>query len=152
MARKYGMGLAPWGALGQGKFKTPEQLASMSTLRGNTPPTAAEVAASRALAEVAEEIGDGATLTGVAAAWTRAKMAYCVPIIGGSRIEHLRQNAKDLAISLTPAQVAKLDAAAPFDHGFPNGRFGRDPHYLPDGKPESLFLNTAGDLKFVTGP
>lgn len=152
MCRKYGMALAPWGVIGQGKFKTPEQIKEAKALRGNTQPTEAEIKASEALAEVAAEIGNGASIAAVAMAWSRSKMAYCIPIIGGTKVSHLRQNARDLSITLTAEQIAKLEAACPFDHGFPTGRFGRDPHYLPNGKPESIFVNVAGDVKFVTGP
>lgn len=65
----------------------------------------------------------------------------CFPIIGGTNPANIKSNTEALKIHLTDAQMAKLDAAAPADLGFPYGLFGRDPHDLPDGKPDSFLLN-----------
>lgn len=44
---------------------------------------------SAALAEVAAELGDGATLAAVAMAWALHKTPYVFPVIGGRRPEQL---------------------------------------------------------------
>ncbi|KAL1406314.1 putative aryl-alcohol dehydrogenase aad14 [Vanrija albida] len=150
MARAYGMAIAPWGALGQGKFKTPEELKERAKLRGNAPPTEHELAVSAALGKVAAEIGGGANPAGVALAWTRAKVANVFPIVGGSSVDQLKENAKALDIKLSDEQVSFLDAAAPFDPGFPFSHFGTDPHYLPGGKPNGFILNASGHIEFNT--
>lgn len=141
MCRTYGMAFAPWGVLGGGKYKTPEELKERARLRGGNPPSEADIRASEALMKVAAQVGDNASLTGVALAWARAKVAYCFPIVGGSNPAHLKDNIDALKISLTKEQVATLDAAMPFNPGFPTGFFGTDPHYLPGGKPDSFILN-----------
>lgn len=38
--------------------------------------------------------------------------------------------------------MEKLNDAYKFDYGFPFNRFGRDPHYLPEGKPDNGLLTT----------
>jgi hypothetical protein len=60
-----------------------------------------------------------------------------------------------------------LDKAAPFNPGFPAAFFGNDPHFLPEGKPNSALVNAvslafccttlaervqSGHIKFVNHP
>jgi aryl-alcohol dehydrogenase-like predicted oxidoreductase len=42
------------------------------------------------------------------------------PIIGGRKVEQLQQNLLALDISLTPEHVHRIEAAVPFNAGFPN--------------------------------
>ena len=59
--------------------------------------------------------------------------------------------AQGLSIVLSKEQIAALEAAAPFDWGFPyNMWFGRDPA-LTDGE-GSTFVQAAGHTKFVLAP
>ena len=48
---------APWGVLGQGKFKSEEELKKRATLRGNAQPTEADLKTCKVLQEVATELG-----------------------------------------------------------------------------------------------
>ena len=41
------------------------------------------------------------------------------PIVGGRKIEHLRGNIEALSIKLSPEQIEEIEAAHPFDPGFP---------------------------------
>jgi hypothetical protein len=41
------------------------------------------------------------------------------PIIGGRKVEHLKQNVQALDISLSPEQIHRIDEAKPLDFGFP---------------------------------
>jgi len=56
----------------------------------------------------------------VAIAYHFHKLPYVFPIIGGRKVEQLKENIAALDISLTPEQVQRIEAAAPFDPGFPN--------------------------------
>jgi diketogulonate reductase-like aldo/keto reductase len=56
----------------------------------------------------------------VAIAYHLHKLPYVFPIIGGRKVEQLKENIAALDISLTPEQVQRIEAAAPFDPGFPN--------------------------------
>jgi aryl-alcohol dehydrogenase-like predicted oxidoreductase len=49
------------------------------------------------------------------------------PIIGGRKIEHLKQNIQALDISLSPEQIHRIDNAKPFDVGFPYTLIVRPP-------------------------
>lgn len=159
MCRAYGMGLAAWGVLGSGKFKRPDELRDVAKLRGQMAPTDAQLAAVAALSKVADEInlsnsksGVRATLTAVAMAWARRKMAYCFPVVGGTAIEQLKANIEALEIELSPSQVKALDEAMKFNPGFPTAFFGTDPHYLPGGVPDAPYLPMGGATRFVVHP
>ena len=41
------------------------------------------------------------------------------PLIGGRKVEHLKQNIQALDISLSPEQIRRIDDAKPLDVGFP---------------------------------
>lgn len=77
MCRHYGMAIAPWAALGQGRFRTPEQLAQREKefgkpVRGGGQ-SDEEARIARTLDEVAKEVGQGATITQIALAYCFAK-------------------------------------------------------------------------------
>ena len=49
------------------------------------------------------------------------------PIIGGRKVEHLKQNVQALDISLSAEQIQRIDNAKPFDFGFPLNFIVRTP-------------------------
>ncbi|KAK8850717.1 hypothetical protein IAR55_004637 [Kwoniella newhampshirensis] len=148
MCRAYGMSIAPWAVMGQGRFKTPEQLKERAnSMRGSRPPSDGDLKAAQALKEVADELGGDVRLPNIALAWARQTMTDCYPIIGGTSIENLKSNIEALKIHLTDAQMAKLTNAVDFDWGFPY-MFGTDPHYLPGGEPRNILVQ-ASKLKFT---
>ncbi len=149
MARFYGMGIAPVGVLGSGAFKrTGKDSAGAGTLIGVQDAELARTV--QALTEVADELGTEPAA--VALAWARQKAAYVVPVVGGARVEQLQDTIAALAITLSPKQMATLEEACPFDHGFPANHFGSDPHYLPGGVTASPYLPMGGAVKFVEYP
>ncbi|KAI0483421.1 aryl-alcohol dehydrogenase [Xylaria cf. heliscus] len=124
MARHFGMALAPWDVLGQGKFQTAKQVEERKnrgeTLRAysGTEQTEQEIKVSAALAKVAEEHGIE-SITAVALAYVFAKYPYVYPIVGGRKISHLEDNIQSLKINLTKEQIEYLESVTPFDVGFP---------------------------------
>lgn len=50
------------------------------------------------------------------------------PIVGGRRVEQLKDNILSLSIQLTEEQIAALEAVAKFDLGFPLTMIGEDPN------------------------
>ena len=91
MCRAEGMGIIPWGVLGSGKYKTEAEIAARgpAALRYGSAQSPAEKSMSAALARVAEEVGGGATLGGVAVAWAMQKTPYVFPVLGGRKPEQL---------------------------------------------------------------
>ncbi|KAI0459518.1 aldo/keto reductase [Xylaria acuta] len=116
MTKDEGMGLAPWGALGGGKFKTEEQRKKKEGR--DFPPTETEVKVTKALEAVAKR--KNTLITSVAQAYVMHKTPYVFPIIGGRTVDHLRDNIEALTLSLSEDDIKEIESAAPFDLGFPN--------------------------------
>ncbi len=56
----------------------------------------------------------------VAIAYVLQKTPYVFPIVGGRKIEHLKQNIEALSIALSEEQVKELEGVLPFEPGFPH--------------------------------
>ncbi|KAJ7039438.1 NADP-dependent oxidoreductase domain-containing protein [Mycena alexandri] len=146
MARANGLALAPWGVIGQGKFRTDaeeeERRATGEKGRALTNPqwerNDNEKKISYALEKVAAEVGTK-SITAVAIAYVMQKVPYCFPIIGGRKVEHLMANVEALDISLSDEQIAFLEGVVPFDPGFPISMIG-------DGSKTSALLANAGAI------
>lgn len=119
MVQAEGMGLAPWGAVGQGMFKTPEEYNDPSRdgrkVVANQPEAFARV--SKKLDEIAKR--KGSIITSVALAYIMHKAPYTFPILGGRKVEHLKGNIEALALELTDDEIKEIEDAEPFDVGFP---------------------------------
>ncbi|KAF9012104.1 arylalcohol dehydrogenase, partial [Hymenopellis radicata] len=123
MARAQGMALAPWGVLAGGKLRTDaeEQKRKESgeggrTMNGPWERSEAEVKMSRALEKVAAEVGVK-NITSVAIAYVMQKTTNVFPIIGGRKVEHLKDNMEALDISLSTEQIKFIDDIIPFGDG-----------------------------------
>lgn len=147
-----GMALAPWGTLGSGRFQTKKQIearkAANEGIRHSTEQTEQELKISAALEKVAEEIGEDVSITAVALAYVLQKTTYVFPIVGGRKVEHLKDNIKALEINLTEKQIEYLESQTSFDPGFPHSIFGADPR-VKGGKATFIGMKNAGTLKFV---
>ncbi|CAD6584714.1 MAG: hypothetical protein TREMPRED_003940 [Tremellales sp. Tagirdzhanova-0007] len=132
MCRHNRMAIAPYGVLGQGRFKTPEEMKSRSQIRGNDPASEDELKLCAVLQEVANELGGKYSLSNVAMAWTRQMMTDY-----GTYLTRL----KALKIKFTEEQMKKLSEASPFSHGFPTAGFGMDPRALEGGSPNTPLMN-----------
>lgn len=111
------MALAPWGALGGGKFKNAEQRRAQGG-RANLEYTDAEAKVTATLEAVAQR--KSATITGIAIAYVMHKAPYVFPILGGRKIEHVKGNIDALSIELSSEDMREIETAVPFDLGFPN--------------------------------
>lgn len=115
MCRDEGMGIAPWGALGGGKFKTAEQRQSTDGRRVEASET--EIKVSQVLEIIAKR--KNTLITSVAQAYVMHKAPYVFPIVGGRTVEHLRSNIEALTLELTEQDIQEIDDAEKFDLGFP---------------------------------
>lgn len=116
MCAAEGMGVAPWSALGGGKFKTEEQRKA-SEGRNMGEASEQEIQISKALEKIANE--KGTLITSVALAYVMHKAPNVYPIVGGRKIDHLKGNIEALSLKLTKEEIDEIDDAAPFDIGFP---------------------------------
>jgi len=146
MAQHWGMALAPWDAIGGGKFQTKAQLEERKKnnegLRSffGDKQTEAEAKVSAALEKIANEHGLESP-TAVALAYVMSKYPYVFPIVGGRKVEHLHGNIKALSIKLSDKQIKELESIVPFEPGFPNNFVGPDPHET--GEPSGLLAGVA---------
>ncbi|KAI6080386.1 putative aryl-alcohol dehydrogenase Aad14 [Hypoxylon rubiginosum] len=151
MARHFGMALAPWGVLGSGKFQSKKSLEERKqkgeTLRSIQGAEQSEDQAkmSEALCNVAAEHGIESP-TAIALAYVMSKYPYTYPIVGGRKVEHLRDNMECLKITLTEKQIEYLEGIVPFDLGFPSNLIGPDPKVT--GKATGL-LAAGGNFNFA---
>lgn len=151
MARHFGMALAPWDVLGQGKFQTTKEIEARKK-RGEPlrhlaqeEQTEEEIKISAALAKVAGEHGIE-SVTAIALAYVFAKYPYVYPIVGGRKVHHLEENIKSITIKLTDEQIEELEAATDFDLGFPSTFIGAE---LGETLKLPPLMGTAGTLAIV---
>lgn len=118
MAREEGMGLAPWGPVGEGRFKPRAVLEKMQQGNRGLPITQKDRAVSAVLEKVADR--KGCTLYQVAVAYVLHKATYVFPLVGSTKAEHLESNIEALGIELSEEDIKEIEQAYPFDHGFPH--------------------------------
>lgn len=119
--RRLGVGFVPYSPLGRGfltgAIKRPEDFAEDDYRRMSPRFQGENFARNLALVEkvkaLAAEIG--CTLGQLALAWVLAQGDDIVPIPGTKRRRYLDENVGALAVRLSPAQLAALDAAFPFN-------------------------------------
>ena len=109
--------VCPWGSLGGGNFKTQAQR-DAGDGRKMRPATEKQLK----LSEVLEGIGKkkGVPLTSIALAYVMHKTPHVHPIVGGRSIKHLKENIEALGLELSDEDINEIEAAVPFDVGFPH--------------------------------
>lgn len=117
--RELGIGFVPYSPLGRGfltgRIKSSGDL-SPGDYRHNSPRFQGEnLDRNRALARLVEEIAKEKRCSApqLALAWLLAKGEDIVPIPGTKRRERLEENAGALDVTLTPEELARIDAAFP---------------------------------------
>lgn len=106
-------GIAPFGALGQGHFKEPDD---SDKARAFGPPSAAAVAVSKVLSRIAA--AKARPITSVALAYAMHKAPYVFPIVGGRKIEHLKANIEALGLELSARDMRDIDGRRRLSWGF----------------------------------
>ncbi len=120
MAESTGMTVAAWsplaGGILSGKFTTPN-----GAEPGTRVSAAAVTSQQREVAATVQEVagGLGATPAQIAIAWTRERSAAIHPIVGARRVDQLVDNLGATEVDLPAGALARLDAAAEPDLGFP---------------------------------
>jgi aryl-alcohol dehydrogenase-like predicted oxidoreductase len=128
MARALGLGVTSWSPLGAGiltgKYSTRHGTDGPKRGDATTVPHFTERSLSIAdrVVDVAEEIG--CPPAQVALAWVRQQGA--IPVLGGRNQQQIAGNIESLEITLSEAQLARLDEASAIVHGYPNDFLARD--------------------------
>ncbi|KAL5084306.1 hypothetical protein Trisim1_012107 [Trichoderma cf. simile WF8] len=143
MCKAEGMGLAPWGALGAGRFKTEEQRNAPGGR--NVAATEEEIKVSKVLENVATR--KNSIITSVALAYVMHKAPYVFPIVGGRKVEQLKENIAALKLKLTEEDIAEIEAAVPFALNFPYDLLWGAK--VPDNVQDVNLLDNAGNFEYV---
>jgi aryl-alcohol dehydrogenase-like predicted oxidoreductase len=98
-----------------GKFNQPGGPGEATRVKEPSPQ---EKAAAAHVVEVAAEIGK--TPAQVAINWVRQKAANIIPILGARRAAQMSDNLSVLDFTLTPEQMARLDAVHPLPPSYPH--------------------------------
>jgi len=148
-----GMALAPWGALGSGRFKTkarrenPEEQGTRSMqamVLGN------EEKVSQVLESIAGKKDPVPPITSVALAYVMHKSPYVFPIIGGRMISHLESNIRALGLSLTEEEIGEIDGAYGFEMGFPHQFLNKENTAIM-GPKDNNFANNMVVMDHIAG-
>lgn len=141
MAAEEGMGLAPWGALGSGHFKTEEQRKSDEGRKmGEASEAALKI--SKVLEKIADEKKTG--ITSVALAYVMKKANFVCPIVGGRKVEHLKGNIEALSLELSDDDVKQIEETNEFDIGFPHNMLSGGPNKVRG--PGDVWLSALGGI------
>jgi hypothetical protein len=132
MACNLGLALAPWGALGGGRYKTEEQIAErkdrneQGRIVSRRPDVEeADRRITRVLHKIAKSRGPDIGVTGIALAYVMHKAPDVFPIVGGRKIQHLKENIAALTVRLTDEEIKEIEAAGnDFRMGFPHEFLG----------------------------
>eukprot|EP01111_Echinosteliopsis_oligospora_P014487 TRINITY_DN5467_c0_g1_i1.p2 TRINITY_DN5467_c0_g1~~TRINITY_DN5467_c0_g1_i1.p2 ORF type:complete len:179 (-),score=50.63 TRINITY_DN5467_c0_g1_i1:4-540(-) len=120
MAKAFDMSLAPWGAIGQGKYKPKEEGGRPVHLIARTP---ADEKAGEILDKIAKELN--ASIAQIALAYVIHKYPRTFPIVGCRTISQLEDNIKALDVKLTQEHIALIDSSnAAYTPGFPASFIG----------------------------
>ena len=156
MARTLGLALCPWGALGSGRYKTEEQIAELEKRneKGRTPIRTpsdggdADRRITKVLDKIAKSKGPDIGVTGIALAYVMHKAPDVYPIVGGRKIDHLKENIAALKVRLTDDEIKEIeDAGQDFKMGFPHNFLGGGEHGAVHSG-EVVWLSRTGHYDF----
>jgi hypothetical protein len=144
MCKAEGIGIAPWGSLGGGNFKSEEARRLNDGRKSEASDT--DIKISLALEAIAHR--KNTAITSIALAYVMHKTPYVFPIVGGRKVEHLKANVEALTIELSDQDIQEIEGALPFDLGFPhNFLWGKQ---LPKESLQNIWLlSTAANFDHV---
>ena len=149
MCEAEGMGIAPWGALGGGDFKSEKQREEAKKDGGRNMGPAAEhkLQTAAVLEKVATR--KGTAITSVALAYVMHKAPYVFPIVGGRKIDHLQGNIDALGLELSKEDIDEIEDAVPFDIGFPLNFLSTTNPKGAKGPQDVFLVNMVGKYDYV---
>lgn len=142
------MGIAPWGSLGGGAFKTEEKRKYHGQEGRQVPATEAQIAVTKVLESIAKR--KNTALTSIALAYVTHKAPYVFPVVGGRKVDHLKSNIEALKLRLSPEEILEIENAVPFELGFPYSFLYRDG--TPEHPSHICMLDMAGVFDYVQIP
>lgn len=117
MCEAEGMGIAPWGVVGRGQFRTTEEYKNEAPRSIMMAQDEKHQLVYETLAKLAQK--KDTEPTSVAIAYVMNKAPFVFPVVGGRKVENLQANVDALAVELSTEELDEIDDSAPFDIGFP---------------------------------
>ena len=155
MCRDEGMGLCPYGTLGQGRFQTEaayKKREESGDGRKSMPLSEHDKSISRHL----EAIGNRkeTNLHAIALAYCMQKAPFVFPIVGCRSVHHLQNSIDALAVRLDDEDVAEVDDGYAFRHGFPHeflsgSLYGGDKSMPAQGPSDVYLTRLLGSFDWV---
>jgi len=140
MAKKLGLGLVPWGVLGQGKytgkFKRGEESTGVRATYSKMSDHDYDV--SEQIMKIATEIKR--TPSQVVLNWTFNRPEQPIPLIGVTSLRQLEDNIGSLEFKLSKEDTKRIDDVTALDLGFPYNFIGTDYHNCPWLKPGGVIV------------
>lgn len=120
MARALDLAVTPWGIVGSGvltgKYNLDPQAEGRARARGQISERQLTIAAETMA--IAEEVG--ATPSQVAIAWVRSGEGNIIPLLGARTEAQLAENLGALEVTLSDAQLGRLNEVSAIEPGFPH--------------------------------
>jgi aryl-alcohol dehydrogenase-like predicted oxidoreductase len=121
LALDQGLALVPWSPLKNGflsgKYRRDSTVTDSARTAFVGGPSESDYPVIDVVQEIADELGTSAAA--VSLAWLHARPGTVVPVLGARRVEHLVANLAALEVTLTPAQVARLDEVSAPELDYP---------------------------------
>ena len=159
MCRDEGMGLLPYGTLGQGRFQSEASFAEREKNilgRKLKPYSSLDMSVSKVLEKIAT--AKGTDITGIALAYVMHKAPYVFPLIGCRKVEHLKGSIAALGLALSSENISEVGKAYNFDPGFPHtflsGTLFNDELQpdVPHGPQDVWLTKLMGNFDWVESP
>jgi aryl-alcohol dehydrogenase-like predicted oxidoreductase len=158
MASHQGMGLCPYGVLGQGRFQTEEgykEREKHNPGRNLMRLSELDKRISKVLEDTAKE--NNCTLYNVALAYVLQKTPYVFPIVGQRKVEQLKDSIAALSVTLSEEDIKRIEGAYEFDHGFPHTflsgtLFDKSTPKQVQGPGDVWLTKLGGTFDWVEGP
>ncbi|TWR24077.1 aldo/keto reductase [Mucilaginibacter pallidiroseus] len=125
MAKHFGMTVTPWAPLAGGALTGKYLKGDKGRIKpeSNRLNERAEKI-TRVVMEIAQELG--VSESHVALQWTMIKGFSCIPIVGATKVDQLKDNLKTADVTLTGDHIQKLDEASKIELGFPGDFFNEE--------------------------
>lgn len=145
MCQSEGLSACIWAAAGGGNFKTEEQIKAMEASGDKGRNNGRGVSENdKKITAVLDKLAKakGKSITAVALAYVLQRQPYMFPIVGGRRVEHLKDNIEALNISFSEEELSSLNSATEFDTGFPH-------NFIGQRSEDNFLLKNSGHYDYV---
>jgi len=122
MAKHFGMTVTPWAPLGGGVLTGKYQRGEQGRIKPESKrlnDNAVEI--TKIVVSIADELG--VSPGNVALKWTMQQGFHCIPIVGATKLDQLKDNLKTVDVTLSDDHIKRLNNVSAIELGFPGDFF-----------------------------